>query len=164
MFISLILVSLMGSCITKPTYTERLPPEQASGRVEEQPGEPYRVSVAEGARELSASLEDSEDNYSLDSGLRDSMDILREAVRQKATQATIEELGEEMTRLKAAIADLQSTAPREALCMLCESARPRVLLTPCRHLCCCSACALLVSFCPVCIQRITDREEVFLST
>lgn len=77
------------SCITKPTYVEKPSPDQAPSRVEEQ-AEPYRVPVVEGARQLSASWEDSGD-YSLDSELRDSVDILREAVRQKAALAKIEE-------------------------------------------------------------------------
>jgi hypothetical protein len=160
----------MGSCITKPSFPDRLPLDSGpSIRVEEEAVEPFRVSLVEEGSEPSEedNSEDSDVRYSLSSAFRDSMEILRAAVCKKewlsAMHATLEEQEVEINQLKEEIAVLKTAPPRDPVCFLCRKERPKVLFEPCHHLSCCNTCALQVSHCPVCSQPIEQQEEVFLS-
>jgi len=56
------------------------------------------------------------------------------------------------------------SAEEENLCVICDDAKKRVLLLPCRHLCLCSACSKLekLTDCPMCRAKISDKMEVFM--
>ena len=160
----------MGSCITKPSFSDRLPLNSGpSIRVAEEAVEPFRVSLVREVSEPSEedNSDDSDGRYSLSSAFRDSMEILRAAVCKKewlsAMQATLEEQEVEINQLKEEIAVLKSASPRDPVCTVCKKERPKVLFEPCYHLSCCNTCALKVSLCPVCNQLIEQQEEVFLS-
>mmetsp|Transcript_46477 Transcript_46477/g.108268 ORF Transcript_46477/g.108268 Transcript_46477/m.108268 type:complete len:711 (+) Transcript_46477:85-2217(+) len=47
-------------------------------------------------------------------------------------------------------------------CVVCCDAAREVLLEPCRHVCCCRACALVVESCPLCRSVKTAFTEVYL--
>jgi hypothetical protein len=54
----------------------------------------------------------------------------------------------------------------EGECVVCLSARSRVLMLPCRHMCCCSQCWLTLqaksSACPLCRQEVKEHIEAFV--
>ena len=56
------------------------------------------------------------------------------------------------------------SAEEENLCVICDDAKKRVLLLPCRHLCLCSACSKLekLTECPMCRATISDKIEAFV--
>jgi hypothetical protein len=51
------------------------------------------------------------------------------------------------------------------MCAVCWDARSSVCMLPCRHMCCCSSCAVTLqakgSACPMCRQEVKDQMEVF---
>ncbi|XP_075485124.1 BOI-related E3 ubiquitin-protein ligase 1-like [Primulina tabacum] len=51
---------------------------------------------------------------------------------------------------------------RKIVCKLCEARRSCVVLFPCKHLCCCTACEPLLGHCPVCGAVKEASLEVFL--
>ncbi|XP_075496083.1 BOI-related E3 ubiquitin-protein ligase 1-like [Primulina tabacum] len=51
---------------------------------------------------------------------------------------------------------------RKIGCKLCEARRSCVVLFPCKHLCCCTACEPLLGLCPVCGTAKEASLEVFL--
>jgi hypothetical protein len=81
-----------------------------------------------------------------------------------------------VTQQAAAAAQLQSgqrsaaQQPEEdveqGMCAVCWAARSRVLMLPCRHLCCCSGCWLMLqakgSPCPMCRQEVKEHIEVYV--
>eukprot|EP00439_Symbiodinium_sp_Y106_P032174 s1588_g3.t2 len=64
-----------------------------------------------------------------------------------------------------ASASTKEKKPREALplaCVVCLEAPRRILLMPCRHVCCCKDCAERLDRCPMCRTETTSLAEVFL--
>ncbi|XP_073128856.1 probable BOI-related E3 ubiquitin-protein ligase 3 [Henckelia pumila] len=51
---------------------------------------------------------------------------------------------------------------RKIVCKSCEARRSCVVLFPCKHLCCCTACEPLLGHCPVCGTLKEASLEVFL--
>ncbi|MBA0607516.1 hypothetical protein Godav_019804 [Gossypium davidsonii] len=49
------------------------------------------------------------------------------------------------------------------ICRACNAKEVSVLLMPCRHLCICKDCDVLISVCPVCQVKKTARVQVYLS-
>jgi len=47
-------------------------------------------------------------------------------------------------------------------CVVCLEAPREILLMPCRHVCCCKACADRLEHCPMCRARKADFAKVFL--
>lgn len=47
-------------------------------------------------------------------------------------------------------------------CVVCFEAPRQILLMPCRHVCCCKACADRLELCPMCRTPKTDFTKVFL--
>jgi hypothetical protein len=54
----------------------------------------------------------------------------------------------------------------EGMCAVCWDAKSRVVMLPCRHLCCCSKCWGMVKAqgmpCPMCRQVVRDHMEVYM--
>jgi len=46
-------------------------------------------------------------------------------------------------------------------CVVCMASPKGVVFLPCRHMCCCAACASAVDRCPVCRTAVADRMAVF---
>lgn len=58
----------------------------------------------------------------------------------------------------------EASRGREALqdeqaCVICSEASKTILFMPCRHLCVCDACALLVEACPICRASIEEKVQ-----
>jgi hypothetical protein len=54
----------------------------------------------------------------------------------------------------------------EGMCVVCWAAKRRVLLLPCRHLCCCRHCSVVLQAqgapCPMCRQDVREHMEVYV--
>lgn len=48
------------------------------------------------------------------------------------------------------------------LCAVCSQGKLEVLFRPCRHVCCCIACAMRLQDCPICRAVIKAREKIFV--
>ena len=48
------------------------------------------------------------------------------------------------------------------LCAVCSQGKLEVLFRPCRHVCCCSVCAVRLQDCPICRAAIKAREKIFV--
>jgi hypothetical protein len=52
---------------------------------------------------------------------------------------------------------------RASTCVICMEVARQVLFMPCKHVVCCSNCSGHVQKCPVCNQRITSKQPIFLA-
>jgi len=55
-----------------------------------------------------------------------------------------------------------SEKPEALACVVCLEAPRKILLMPCRHVCCCKDCAERLERCPMCRTETTSLAEVFL--
>ncbi|CAE7025460.1 LUL3 [Symbiodinium natans] len=63
---------------------------------------------------------------------------------------------------KEASAVQKPSKPEALACVVCLEAPRKILLMPCRHVCCCKDCAERLERCPVCRTETTSLAEVFL--
>jgi hypothetical protein len=47
-------------------------------------------------------------------------------------------------------------------CVVCLERQKRVMLNPCKHLCCCKECSKKVDTCPLCRKKVEEKIDVYL--
>ena len=59
---------------------------------------------------------------------------------------------------------VQGTAPestgRSIICSVCYSRGACMLMLPCRHICACKSCEVILTHCPICVSTKTNAVDV----
>ena len=83
--------------------------------------------------------------------LCDTYDRWRFGMRPGRAHVSVAEAKRFRTLAEALVRHLQILSPR---CVKCNNAPKTVVLEPCRHLCCCNACSVRLTKCPLCRATI----------
>jgi len=78
------------------------------------------------------------------------------------SKSSSDKIAERPTERKTTQARSRSRRVNGLLCVVCLEAPREILLSPCRHACCCQACASQLELCPMCRTRATEFTKIFL--